>query len=87
MRQYQRPATATAGGRQIADEVAHRQPAGGTAGHPAERAAGHEETVRFRAYLAWEAAGRPPGDGVEFWLLAERAMGEDGNGTPGERGR
>ena len=27
--------------------------------------------VRLRAYYAWEAAGRPAGDGREFWLKAE----------------
>lgn len=33
-----------------------------------------EETVRERAYLLWEAAGRPEGDGVEFWLRAEEEL-------------
>lgn len=31
-----------------------------------------EEEVRIRAYLMWEASGRPGGDGVNFWLQAER---------------
>lgn len=31
-----------------------------------------EETIRLRAYELWEAAGRPEGDGVPFWLEAER---------------
>src|SRR5258708_4476977 len=26
-----------------------------------------EEAVRYRAYLRWEAAGMPDGDGVNFW--------------------
>jgi hypothetical protein len=26
------------------------------------------------AYLKWEAAGKPPGDGVNFWLQAEREL-------------
>jgi hypothetical protein len=30
------------------------------------------ETIRVRAYELWEAAGGPSGDGVEFWLAAER---------------
>lgn len=30
-----------------------------------------EEAIRLDAYLKWEAAGKPVGDGVEFWLQAE----------------
>jgi len=33
-----------------------------------------EDTVRRRAYGDWQAAGCPEGDGVEFWLEAERAL-------------
>jgi hypothetical protein len=33
-----------------------------------------EEEIRFRAYLKWEAAGRPVGDGQQFWLEAEREV-------------
>jgi len=33
-----------------------------------------EDTVRQRAYGDWQAAGCPVGDGVEFWLEAERAL-------------
>jgi hypothetical protein len=33
-----------------------------------------EAWIRQRAYHKWEAAGRPPGDGVNFWLEAEREM-------------
>ena len=40
-----------------------------------ERVATDDE-VRAEAYRRWEAAGRPPGDGVVFWLEAERAMSE-----------
>jgi hypothetical protein len=32
------------------------------------------DEIRLRAYLRWEAAGRPPGDGVRFWLYAEREL-------------
>lgn len=32
------------------------------------------EEVRVRAYFLWEAAGRPFGDGVSFWLAAEREL-------------
>ena len=33
-----------------------------------------EDTIRQRAYEQWQAAGCPEGDGVEFWLEAERAL-------------
>jgi hypothetical protein len=33
----------------------------------------HDE-IRHRAYLKWEAAGRPPGDGGHFWAEAEREL-------------
>ena len=33
-----------------------------------------EETIRHQAYLKWEAAGMPEGDGVNFWLDAEREI-------------
>lgn len=33
-----------------------------------------DDLVRERAYLLWEEAGRPEGDGVEFWLMAEREL-------------
>lgn len=33
-----------------------------------------EEAIRYRAYLRWEAAGMPDGDGVNFWLQAENEL-------------
>ena len=33
-----------------------------------------EEVVRVGAYLCWDAAGRPGGDGVRFWLEAEQEL-------------
>jgi len=33
-----------------------------------------EDTIRQRAYEQWQADGCPEGDGVEFWLEAERAL-------------
>lgn len=30
--------------------------------------------IREAAYLKWEAAGCPNGDGVEFWLAAEAEL-------------
>jgi hypothetical protein len=33
-----------------------------------------EAWIRQRAYMLWEAAGKPSGDGVNFWLEAERQL-------------
>ena len=33
-----------------------------------------EEQIRARAYALWEQAGRPDGDGTQFWLEAEREL-------------
>ena len=40
-----------------------------------------EETVRQQAYEQWQAAGCPAGDGVKFWLEAEREIASQA--TPG----
>ena len=36
-----------------------------------------EEDIRLCAYCKWEAAGRPSGDGVNFWLEAEKELSQD----------
>jgi hypothetical protein len=33
---------------------------------------GIDEKIRHLAYVKWEAAGKPLGDGLCFWLEAER---------------
>jgi hypothetical protein len=33
-----------------------------------------EEAIRLWAYAKWEEAGNRPGDGVQFWLDAERQL-------------
>ena len=33
-----------------------------------------QDALRTRAFLKWEAAGCPAGDGVLFWLEAEREL-------------
>lgn len=33
-----------------------------------------EEAIRLCAYRKWETAGRPDGDGIGFWLEAEREL-------------
>lgn len=51
-----------------------------------------DEDIRLCAYQKWEAAGKPNGDGVQFWLEAEQALVEgtneqyvQGGGWPGRR--
>ena len=50
----------------------HVEPAAPTISAPCQQASADE--VRRRAYLLWEAAGQPPGDGVQFWLEAEQQL-------------
>jgi len=33
-----------------------------------------EEEIRARAYFLWEQAGCPEGDGLRFWLEAEKEL-------------
>jgi hypothetical protein len=33
-----------------------------------------EEHIRMHAYFKWVAAGMPAGDGIDFWLEAEREL-------------
>jgi hypothetical protein len=35
-----------------------------------------EEEIRLCAYRKWEQAGRPAGDGVCFWVEAEKALND-----------
>ena len=35
-----------------------------------------EDRIRELAYEKWEKAGRPPGDGVNFWCEAEAELKE-----------
>jgi Protein of unknown function (DUF2934) len=35
-----------------------------------------EEAIRPRAHQKWEAAGKPDGDGLRFWLEAEREIAQ-----------
>lgn len=37
------------------------------------------EDIRLCAYRKWEAAGKPTGDGVQFWLEAEQELMEGKN--------
>ena len=33
-----------------------------------------DEAIRVRAYQRWQEAGEPEGDGIQFWLEAEREL-------------
>jgi len=35
---------------------------------------GLEEAIRRRAYFKWEAAGKPAGEGTQFWVAAEKEI-------------
>ena len=42
-----------------------------------------EEAIRTLAHSKWEAAGCPAGDGIGFWLEAEREVhAESASGDP-----
>jgi hypothetical protein len=32
------------------------------------------DDIRLCAYRKWESAGKPPGDGIQFWLTAEQEL-------------
>lgn len=42
---------------------------------PTPERGGMDDVIRTRAYFLWEQAGRPDGDGNQFWLQAEREIG------------
>ena len=39
-----------------------------------EEASSYEDEIRPLAYRKWEEAGCPAGDGVPFWLAAEKEI-------------
>ena len=42
-----------------------------------------EDAIRLCAYLKWEAAGRPAGDGCCFWVEAERELRQEKQSVSG----
>lgn len=38
------------------------------------RAGPTDDEIRARAYALWEQAGRPDGDGAQFWMEAEKEL-------------
>jgi Protein of unknown function (DUF2934) len=45
-----------------------------------------DEDIRLCAYQKWEAAGKPTGDGVQFWLEAEQEAVEGKHDKVVQRG-
>ena len=45
-----------------------------------------EEAIRALAHSKWEAAGCPAGDGVDFWLEAEREVNAERSGSSPAQG-
>jgi Protein of unknown function (DUF2934) len=45
-----------------------------------------DEAIRLCAYQKWEAAGKPTGDGIQFWLEAEQELLEGKNEKFVQRG-
>ncbi len=41
-----------------------------------------EEDIRTRSYLLWEAAGRPDGQDLEFWLTARADLEAEARYAP-----
>ena len=41
------------------------------------------EAIRGSAYKKWESAGKPVGDGISFWLDAERELAAEQEDTSG----
>jgi hypothetical protein len=41
------------------------------------------EDIQLRAFHKWEAAGKPTGDGVRFWLEAENELAAEKHDTSG----
>jgi len=43
-----------------------------TSGGCCSMSSSKEDIIRERAYFLWEEAGRPEGDGIDFWIEAEK---------------
>jgi hypothetical protein len=50
------------------------EPKAATAPAPEGEAQQCDEKIRLRAYQKWETAGKPQGNGVQFWLDAEQEL-------------
>ena len=55
-------------------EVREERPAATVCQSPQEFMDACEEAIRDLAYIKWEEAGCPSGDGHDFWLDAEREV-------------
>lgn len=66
------PKVATAERAQATSKTVKQPATPRTAPQQTPAASEREEKIRCLAYQKWEAAGRPTGDGLAFWLEAER---------------
>ena len=41
------------------------------------------DEIRLHAYLKWETAGKPAGDGIPYWLDAENELAAEKKDTSG----
>lgn len=53
---------------------AKKAAASGPASTPKKGKPPTDAVIRLAAYLKWEAAGKPDGNGVSFWLEAEKEL-------------
>lgn len=59
----------------LAQSASVKPPSEPKAGVAAQNAKSeYEEMIRLRAYQKWEAAGKPQGNGVQFWVDAEQEL-------------
>jgi len=72
---HRKPATAARTGSTTAKTPPQTTVATCEANH--NTAAVSADDVRLCAYRKWESAGRPLGDGLEFWLKAEQELGSE----------
>jgi hypothetical protein len=68
--------SATLGRPAPADATSEKKPAvASPVAEPATKGqAVSEDAIRLCAYQKWEAAGKPEGDGIQFWREAEQEL-------------
>jgi hypothetical protein len=60
-----------------ADPVTPTNAAGACGENAHEELLVADEDIRLCAYNKWEAAGKPAGDGIQFWMEAEQELKHD----------
>jgi Protein of unknown function (DUF2934) len=56
--------------------TSERKPAGASAEPSPSGKSVSDEAIRQCAYRKWETAGKPGGNGVNFWMEAERELSQ-----------